>query len=112
MRIAIPTANGRLSKHFGHCEEFVLLDMDTQKKCVLRTQTVKAPAHQPGLLPQWLAERGVNVVIAGGMGARAQQHFASKGIRLALGASSEAPEILAAAYVGETLETGPNVCDH
>ena len=112
MRIAIPTANGRLSTHFGHCEEFALLDMDTQKKCLLKTETVKAPAHEPGLLPQWLAERGVSVVIAGGMGRRAQDLFAEHKIKVVVGAPADTPENLVAAYLGGTLKAGENVCDH
>ena len=112
MRIAIPVANGRLAMHFGHCEEFALLDMDTDSKTVVRKESVTPPAHEPGLLPRWLAERGVNAIIAGGMGMRAQAIFAENDIVVVVGASAEEPESLALAYVNDTLETGSNVCDH
>ena len=112
MRIAIPVANGRLAMHFGHCEEFALLDMDTERKTVASKEVVAAPEHQPGLLPRWLAERGVNAIIAGGMGMRAQAIFAENDIAVVVGAPTDEPESLAVAYVNGALETGPNVCDH
>ena len=112
MRIAIPVVDGKLSMHFGHCEEFVILDVDAEKKTVARKEITEAPDHQPGLLPGWLAERGVDIVIAGGMGRRAQALFADQDIRLAIGAPAEEPETLALAYVNGILETGPNICDH
>jgi len=112
MRIAIPVVDGKLSMHFGHCEEFVILDVDTEKKTVARKEIIEAPNHQPGLLPRWLAERGVDMVIAGGMGRRAQALFADQDIRLAIGVAAEGPETLAMAYVNGTLETGSNLCDH
>ena len=48
MRIAIPVAEGRLAMHFGHCQEFTLVDADTSAKRVLETTTVPAPEHEPG----------------------------------------------------------------
>ena len=112
MRIAIPTAGGKLAMHFGHCEQFALIDVDPETKRVIATESVDAPAHQPGLLPRWLAEQGVNVIIAGGMGGRAQALFADSGIEVVVGAPSEAPDALVAAYVDGTLKAGENVCDH
>lgn len=112
MRIAIPLAQGKLSAHFGDCEEFALLDVDEQEKKILHKGTVAAPEHQPGLLPQWLHERGANVIIAGGMGMRAQQLFAQNGIRVLCGASAREPEKVVADFLNGTLVTGANLCDH
>lgn len=112
MRIAIPVVNGRLSMHFGHCEAFALLDVDPQAKTILKKEAIPSPEHQPGLLPRWLAERGAQVIIAGGMGQRAQGLFAENGIRVVVGAPAGEPEALVAAYLEGTLQTGANVCDH
>ena len=112
MRIAIPVAQGRLCMHFGHCEEFHLIDVDPQKKVITLKQVLKAPDHQPGLLPPWLHERGANVVIAGGMGGRAQQLFAQNNIKVVVGAPGEEPETVVKGYLDGTLKTGANVCDH
>ena len=82
MRIAIPITKGKLSAHFGHCEEFALIDVDSGQKSIQTKETVAAPDHQPGLLPRWLAEHGANVIIAGGMGMRAQNLFTEQNIEV------------------------------
>ena len=112
MRIAIPVVNGELSAHFGHCEEFALLDADRESKTITSTQTLVAPPHEPGLLPRWLAEKGTDMIIAGGMGGRAQALFAEQGITVVVGAPAEAPETIVRSYLAGTLQTGDNVCDH
>jgi predicted Fe-Mo cluster-binding NifX family protein len=112
MKIAIPLANGRLAMHFGHCERFALVDVDPGGKSILKRVDIAAPPHQPGLLPAWLAERGANVIIAGGMGQRAQGLFVDRGIQVVVGAPAETPERLVGEYLAGTLQTGENVCDH
>jgi len=112
MRIAIPVAAGRLSMHFGHCDEFVLFDVDTEEKSILDRKSLAPPAHEPGSLPRWLGANGVNLIISGGMGSRAQQLFAADGINVLVGAPSESPEMVVSAYLEGTLETGDNVCAH
>lgn len=112
MRIAIPIAGGRLASHFGHCDEFALIDVDQAQKTIVSKVLVDAPPHQPGLLPQWLAERDVQIVIAGGMGQRALFRFAQNGINVVIGATSAYPEQIVSAYLNGTLKSGENICDH
>jgi len=112
MRIAIPLAGGKLALHFGHCEAFALMEVDTDRRLITGRQDLSAPPHQPGLLPAWLAERGANMIIAGGMGQRAQDLFAGHGIEVLVGAPAAAPEELATAFLGGSLLQGENACDH
>ena len=112
MRIAIPVENGKLSMHFGHCEHFAIVDVDPSGKKILKREDVEAPPHQPGLLPPWLAERGANLIIAGGMGQRAQSLFKEHGIEVVVGAPADTPENLVNGYMAGTLQSGENVCDH
>jgi len=112
MKIAIPLVAGRLTAHFGHCEEFAILEVDEQSKGILNKSVHKPPAHEPGALPHWLHEQGADVIIAGGMGRRAQQLFAQNGITVVVGAAAQTPEQLASAYLNGTLQTGDNICDH
>jgi Mrp family chromosome partitioning ATPase/predicted Fe-Mo cluster-binding NifX family protein len=112
VRIAIPLAEGRLAEHFGHCEHFALVDVDLAEKRIVKRQEVMAPPHEPGLLPPWLAERDVNMVIAGGMGERAKGLFAEHGLQVTVGAPAETPDELVADYMAGTLAVGENVCDH
>ena len=112
MRIAIPLANGKLAMHFGHCERFALVDVDQAEKKLLKREDIDAPPHQPGMLPPWLAERGASVIIAGGMGQRAQGLFAEQGIQVVIGAPVESPERLVGDFLAGTLQAGENICDH
>ncbi len=112
MRIAIPLAAGRLAMHFGHCELFALIDVDPANKTIKERQDLTPPVHAPGVLPAWLAEQHVNLVITGGMGMRAQQLFSNAGIDVITGASAETPEKLVSDYLSDSLVCGDNVCDH
>ncbi len=112
MKIAIPLANGKLAMHFGHCEQFAFLDINPAEKKITQRQDLQAPPHEPGLLPRWLAERGATMIIAGGMGQRAQGLFAEQGIQVIIGAPSETPEKLVMDYLSGTLQSGQNICDH
>lgn len=112
MKIAIPVEQGRLCPHFGHCEQFALVTVDPQKKTIMNTDMLTPPPHEPGLLPRWLAEQKAELIIAGGMGQRAQQLFAQNGIQVIVGAPSQEPQALVMAYLAGTLQTGANACDH
>ena len=112
MKIALPVSNGKLCMHFGHCESFIIFDVDETTKAITGRTELAAPPHQPGLLPTWLAGHRVNCIIAGGMGSRAQDLFAENRIRVVTGASSADPETTAKNFLSDTLVTGANVCDH
>ncbi len=112
MRIAVPLARGKLSLHFGHCDQFAIFDIDDNIKKVINRKDVTPPAPEPGVLPKWLHENNVSVIIAGGMGQRAQQLFVQNNIKVVIGASGQSPEQLVKAYLSDTLETGDNICDH
>ena len=112
MRYAIPVSGGMVSPHFGHCEHFALIDVDEDRKEIIRKELVPSPAHQPGLLPQWLAEQGVAFVIAGGMGSRAQSLFQQSRIGVIVGTMENDPEKAVLNYLNGRLATGDNICDH
>ena len=112
MKIAIPTANGELCMHFGHCEEFAILDVDPDGKKILNTENLTPPPHEPGVLPRWLHEQGANVIIAGGMGQRAQMLFAQNDIKVVVGAAVGSPEEIVKGFMNDNLQVGQNACDH
>ncbi|MFC2045509.1 NifB/NifX family molybdenum-iron cluster-binding protein [Chloroflexota bacterium] len=112
MRYAVPVSGGGLSAHFGHCENFALFDVEDEERRIIRKELVPAPEHQPGLLPEWLAEQGVSVVIADGMGLRAQSLFNESNIEVVVGACENDPEKAVLMYLDGNLVTGDNVCDH
>jgi predicted Fe-Mo cluster-binding NifX family protein len=112
MKIAVPVAGGLLSQHFGHCEAFAFYEVRPETKEIERIRSVAPPAHAPGVLPGWLHSEGVDLIIVGGMGSRAQALLSSIGIRVVTGAPLERPEAIVQAYLEATLVTGDNACDH
>ena len=112
MKIAIPTAEGKLNLHFGHCKAFSLIDVDLDTKRIVHAEEIPAPKHEPGVLPRFLAEQGVNMIIAGGMGMAAQNLFQQQGIEVIIGAPSKTAQELVADYLAGVLQSGENVCDH
>ena len=111
LKIAVPLAEGRLTNHFGHCEQFAILNVENNR--IDNKELVTPPPHEPGILPRWLGdEKGVNLIIAGGMGQKAINLFNEKGVRVITGAPNLEPEELVHQYLKGTLQTGVNVCDH
>jgi predicted Fe-Mo cluster-binding NifX family protein len=57
-KIAIPVdEKGILDTHFGHCRYFSLYEISGAE--IISEEIVEPPPHEPGLLPVWLANRGV-----------------------------------------------------
>jgi len=108
--IAIPTTEGQLDAHFGHCKQFAMLEIENNE--IKEISYLDAPTHQPGLLPPWLAERGASDIIAGGMGQRAIQLFNEQGVNVFVGAPKLSPEELVKGFLNETLQFTANYCDH
>ena len=110
MKIAIPTAEGKLAMHFGHCEKFTIVEIENNE--IIKKEDLTPPTHEPGVLPKWLGDLKVNVIIAGGMGVRAQDLFKANNIEVIIGAPAVDVEDLIKAHLAGTLVTGDNVCDH
>ncbi|MRT93624.1 NifB/NifX family molybdenum-iron cluster-binding protein [Ancylomarina sp. 16SWW S1-10-2] len=111
MKFAIPTVSGKLCEHFGHCEKFAVLETENNK--VVSENMVAPPAsHEPGVYPQFLAQLGVEVIIAGGMGQRAIDAFTDNKIKVFSGVNPDFPEKLVVNYLNNQLDGGVNLCDH
>ena len=110
MRIAVPVVDGKLCMHFGHSEQFAFVDVEGEE--IKNTETATPPPHAPGVLPKWLHEQGVDIIIASGMGRRAQMLFGENGISVVVGAPTLEPQELARQYISGVLRLGENVCDH
>ena len=111
-RYAVPMANGQLSMHFGHAAQFAILDYDVETQTIVSNELHTPPPHEPGVLPAWLHDLGVDIIIAGGMGQRAVMLFQQKNITVVTGAMGGTPEEVVHAHANGKLTTGDNVCDH
>ena len=109
MRIAVSTDQGHVSAHFGRCASYTIFDI--KEGHILGRAEIANPGHQPGFLPQYLGEKGVDCIIAGGMGPRAQTLFAQKNIQTIIGVQGAVDDVIQK-YLSHELEAGEDLCDH
>ncbi len=109
-KFAIPTINKKLCAHFGHCENFALVETDNNQ--IIKVDFIQPPEHQPGTYPKFLASKDVQVIIAGGLGVKAQDLFVQNNIEVFIGVNSDSPEKLVEQYLQDQLQSGQNLCDH
>lgn len=109
MKVAISTDLGYVSAHFGRCASYTIVDIEEGE--VVNREEIPNPGHQPGFLPQYLYDRGVNVIIAGGMGPRARDLFAQRNIESLIGVQGSIDDVITK-FIDEEIEAGEDLCGH
>jgi predicted Fe-Mo cluster-binding NifX family protein len=107
LRVAISTDADFVSAHFGRCPLFTIIDIKDGK--VVKKETIDNPGHQPGYIPQFLHQMGVEYIICGGMGMRATGFFDELGIQTIVGVSGRIDEVIEKIKKG-TLKGGESLC--
>lgn len=110
MKIAVASEGKNVTGHFGHCQNFNIFD--TEGGNIIKEESIGNPGHRPGFLPNFLADRGVNVIISGGMGGGAVDIFNERGIEVIMGTSGEAKSAVLAYLNGELKSTGSICHEH
>ncbi len=110
MRIAIPAMGTDVAMHFGHCENFIFFDVENGT--IVKEESVPNPGHRPGFLPNFLADNGAEVVIAGGMGGGAVDIFNERNVEVVLGARGDARAAVDAWLRGDLKSTGSICHEH
>jgi predicted Fe-Mo cluster-binding NifX family protein len=109
MKIAISTDDNTVSGHFGRCQFYTIVELEGTQ--IVNREQIKVPPHQPGVLPHFLNDKGVNCVITGGMGPRAQNLFRQMNIESITGITGNIDEVIQA-YIDGKLEPGESHCTH
>jgi predicted Fe-Mo cluster-binding NifX family protein len=111
--VAVESRSGleaEISSHFGRCPYYLILEPENEKveppvKLVVNPY---ATAHgQPGEVPSFLKDQGIEVIIAGGMGPRAVGFFNQYGIKVVTGASGKVKEAVESFLKGELKSSEP-----
>ena len=79
--------NSKISAHFGRAPYFIIVEIEKNKEPEY-LKTVKNPVienHQLGEIPSLMINEGVELMVSGGMGRRAQEYFAIRNIRVITG---------------------------
>ena len=109
MKIAVAFEDGTVFQHFGHTEQFKVYEIADGKAVSSGLLSADGTGHEA--LAGFLKERGIDVLICGGIGSGAEAALRQQGIGLCAGASGDADEAVAAYLRGELVNTGVN-CDH
>ena len=109
MKIAVTYDNGNVFQHFGKTEFFKVYEVEDDK--IVSSEVIGSNGTGHGALAGLLAERGIQVLICGGIGGGAQAALAEAGIELCSGAQGDADAAVEAYLKGELESTGVN-CDH
>lgn len=109
MKIAVTYENGQVFQHFGKTEAFKLYEMEDGK--VLSSEVIGTDGNGHEALAEFLAGKGVSIVICGGLGGGAQAALADAGIVVFSGAAGDADAAVEAFLRGELTSAGAN-CDH
>ena len=111
MKIAIPTREGLVDDHFGHCDHYTIFTIEGQS--VTHTETLPSPqgCGCKSNIASVLAEMGVGVMLAGNMGEGAKNKLSAAGIRVIRGCRGDIDTLIKTYLLGFVFDSG-NSCDH
>lgn len=109
MKIAVTYDNGTVFQHFGRTEFFKVYEVEDGK--ILSSEVIGSNGTGHGALAGLLADRGIDVLICGGIGGGAQSALAEAGVELCAGTQGDVDQAVEAYLKGELVSSGAN-CDH
>ena len=111
MIIAVPYLQGSVNAHFGSTQAFLVaraVDGQVEQTSLFEVQGMQ---HNHSGIAGFLKEQGVEVILAGGMGAPMQQALKQHGFSLYCGVTGPALEAVDAFLRGE-IEQSESTCGH
>ncbi len=108
IKIAVPTDQGQLSEHFGQAPAFRIFDIEDGR--IVHSREEVSPPHEPGVIPRWFSEQGVDMLIAGCIGATAAEHFLNLGVQVISGAPGGPADALVQEFLAHNLVTTGHYC--
>lgn len=90
MKIAVTYENGNIFQHFGHTAQFKLYEI--KDGSIVSSEIIDTMGSGHGALAGFLAARGADTLICGGIGGGAQTALSEAGIKCYGGVSGSADE--------------------
>jgi predicted Fe-Mo cluster-binding NifX family protein len=113
-KIAIPvTENNQLEDHFGQCEFYAVYTI-TDKNEIIEAQSIESEqgCGCKSNIASVLAENGVSIMLAGGIGAGAINVLNNSGIQVLRGCSGNIEDILKQYTNSEIIDSGESCLQH
>lgn len=114
MKIALPSRNGNIDDHFGHCEYFTVFTVDDVKKEIIDSETIESPSGCgcKSNIAQDLSKMGVNLMLAGNMGDGAVNVLKSSNIMVIRGCSGDVKAAALDYLNGKIIDSGDSCHTH
>lgn len=111
MKVAVPTRDGRVDDHFGHCDHFMVFTVENKE--VVSKEALESPegCGCKSNIASVLKEKGVTVMLAGNMGQGAVNVLNSSDIEVVRGCSGDVGELVDQWIAGEVKDQSI-VCNH
>lgn len=112
MKIAIPTRNGKVDDHFGHCDHYTIYTVEEKK--VVATEELPSPQGcgcKSGVAAI-LRDNGVEVMLAGSMGDGAKGKLEECNIKVIRGCKGDIEAVLNGYLLGFVLDSGIGCAAH
>lgn len=112
MKIAVPTAQGFVDSHFGHCAYFTIYEIDNEKNIVSKSElpSPQGCGCKSGIAPI-LKNMGVTVMLAGNMGDGAVNVLSNNSISVIRGCSGNIDDVVVAYLQGKLIDS-QLTCNH
>ena len=110
-KIAIPSAGAMVNAHFGRSQAFTIFEIVNDKVAGVEVLDATGFEHQHEGIAQLLKSKGVQTVIAGGIGGGAIAGLEASGLEVLRGADGMVRDV-ATAYADGSLVTTDGVCEH
>ena len=112
MRIAVPTKDGNVDAHFGHCSYYSIYTVEGGAIVSEETMESRSGCGCKSGIAGELAKAGVRTMIAGNIGEGAVRVLGSFGIKVLRGAQGSAKQAAADFLAGRVVDTGANCAGH
>lgn len=112
MKIAVPTRDGRVDDHFGHCDHYTIFTIEDHH--IVAREELPSPQGcgcKSGIAAD-LQQKGVEVMLAGNMGQGAKNKLEAHGIRVVRGCTGDIEVLMRGYLLGFVFDSGQGCASH
>ena len=111
-KLAIPTREGRVDDHFGHCDHYMVYTIDDEQH-IVSSKRLESPqgCGCKSNIASVMQQMGITMMLAGNMGMGAFNKLSDHGISVIRGCQGDIHEVLSNFLAGN-LNDSAESCDH
>ena len=111
MKIAVPTRDGVIDDHFGHCAYYTIFDIENNE--IVATSRLDSPegCGCKSNIASVMQEMGIEIMLAGNMGQGAKNKLESHNIQVIRGCKGNIDMVVRAYLIGLIKDSGEG-CSH